>query len=50
MEIQDGKMQVLLPGGAEWKSFAAGDSFHVPANATFQLNVETIVDYCCHYG
>lgn len=49
MEIQSGELDVRLPGSDEWKTFKAGDSFEVPANATFALKVKTVTDYCCSY-
>ena len=50
MEMLTGEMKVLLPGAAEWQTFRAGDTFVVPANSSFKLQVEGVVDYCCGYG
>lgn len=50
MEILNGEMDVLLPDQEEWRTFAAGESFEVPANSSFQLRVKGLVDYCCSYG
>ncbi|HNZ85112.1 MAG: pyrimidine/purine nucleoside phosphorylase [Paludibacteraceae bacterium] len=49
MEMLGGNMDVLLPNESEWKSYAEGDSFHVPAKSSFKLKVNTVVDYCCSY-
>jgi purine/pyrimidine-nucleoside phosphorylase len=49
MEMLGGTMEVLLPNETEWKSYTEGDSFHVPSNSSFKLNVSTVVDYCCSY-
>jgi purine/pyrimidine-nucleoside phosphorylase len=49
MEMLGGTMEVLLPNETEWKSYAEGDSFHVPAKSSFKLKVNTVVDYCCSY-
>lgn len=49
MEILAGKMEVLLPGQSEWQTYTGGDSFHVPANSRFKLQVQTVADYCCSY-
>ena len=48
MEILAGQLQVRLPG-ADWQSIAAGQSFDVPANAKFDLIIESPTDYCCSY-
>jgi hypothetical protein len=49
MEILAGDLDVLLPGETAWKTFSAGTSFEVPANARFALKVRTLTDYCCSY-
>ncbi|MGE4297219.1 MAG: pyrimidine/purine nucleoside phosphorylase [Desulfovibrionaceae bacterium] len=49
MEIQAGEMTVLLPGETAWRTVRGGESFNVPANASFKLHVATVVDYCCSY-
>lgn len=49
MEMLAGEVDVLLPGEAEWRSFKAGETFKVPANAKFGIKVKTVADYCCTY-
>ncbi len=49
MEILSGELDVLLPQNDAWKSFRSGDSFEVPANSKFKLNVKTLTDYCCSF-
>ncbi len=49
MEILAGQMEILLPGQQAWKTVQGGDVFQVPANAKFQLKVQTVADYCCSY-
>jgi len=48
MEILVGNLEIRLPG-SDWQTIKAGDSFEVPANAKFQLKIETVTDYCCSY-
>ncbi len=50
MEVLGGEMKVLLPGATEWQTFAAGQSFEVPADASFKLEIDGVADYCCSYG
>jgi len=50
MEILGGEMRVLLPGGAAWQTFKAGEAFEVPAQSSFRLQLDGVVDYCCSYG
>jgi purine/pyrimidine-nucleoside phosphorylase len=49
MEILGGEMKVLLPSREEWQVFEAGQSFEVPANSSFKLELVGMVDYCCSY-
>jgi uncharacterized protein YaiE (UPF0345 family) len=50
MEMLSGELDVLLPDQKEWRTFKAGQSFEVPANASFKLKLKGMVDYCCSYG
>jgi uncharacterized protein YaiE (UPF0345 family) len=49
MEITSGNLSVKLPGSDTWIKIKGGESFDVPANSKFQVNVENITDYCCSY-
>ena len=49
MEILAGEMAVLLPGKSDWITVKGGESFEVPANSKFGVNVKSISDYCCSY-
>lgn len=49
MEIQAGKVQVLLPGQTEWLSVETGGKFDVPAKSAFDIKVLEPTDYCCSY-
>lgn len=49
MEILAGELEVQLPGSELWLAIKGGESFEVPANASFNLKVITLVDYCCSY-
>ena len=49
MEILAGDLDVLLPDAADWVQVQGGESFEVPARATFSLRVRTLTDYCCSF-
>lgn len=49
MEILSGDLDVLLPGADEWRTYAGGTAFEVPANAKFSLRVRALTDYCCSF-
>ena len=49
MDIQLGKVNVLLPDQTEWRCFTAGDTFEVKVNASFQINALSLIDYCSSF-
>ncbi len=50
MTVVSGSLTVKLPGAADWATFVAGQSFQVPANAKFQLQVTADTAYLCTYA
>lgn len=50
MEIVGGVCKVKLQGEAEWKEYQAGESFSVPGNSSFDIEVTSLLDYVCHFG
>ena len=49
MEILSGDLDVALPGVVGWKLIKGGESFAVPANSKFTMQVKTLADYCCSF-
>lgn len=49
MEILAGRLEVLLPGETEWKTYESGMVFEVNAQERFKLLVHETTDYCCSY-
>ena len=49
MEITSGALDVKLQNTDTWMTIRDGESFNVPANSKFQVNVKNITDYCCSY-
>ena len=49
MEILAGEMAVALPGQTDWQTVKAGESFPVPANSQFTVQVKVASDYCCSF-
>ncbi|MCW9012869.1 MAG: pyrimidine/purine nucleoside phosphorylase [Gammaproteobacteria bacterium] len=50
MTVVSGALTVKLPGENAEKTFAAGESFDVAANASFDVKVATETAYLCLYG
>lgn len=49
MEITSGELNVKLPNSSDFISVKGGESFNVPANSKFTVDVKSVVDYCCSY-
>ena len=48
MEILAGSLTFSLDG-ENWQRVSGGEQFEVPANSHFQMQVDTVTDYCCSY-
>lgn len=49
MDMLAGNVEVLLAGSTEWKQYASGDVFEIPANSSFRIRTEGLADYCCSF-
>ena len=46
-----GNCRVRLAGDSEWKTYGAGESFDVPGNSSFDIEVSgEPYHYICHYA
>ena len=51
MEGVAGQCRVRLQGESEWKTYGAGESYKVPANSSFDIEVTgEPYHYICHFG
>jgi uncharacterized protein YaiE (UPF0345 family) len=51
MEGVGGSCRVKLKGESEWKTYSAGESFNVPGNSSFDIEVTgEAYHYVCHYA
>ena len=51
MEGVAGSCRVRLKGESEWKTYGAGESFDVPGNSSFDIEVAgEPYNYICHFG
>ena len=50
MELTQGRCRVKLEGATEWAEYAGGESFNVPGNSHFEIEVLDLLDYICHFG
>ncbi|SDH18634.1 hypothetical protein SAMN04488136_11047 [Vibrio xiamenensis] len=49
MTVVKGALTVKLPGSEEWQTFSAGQSFNVPGDSSFDLQVDVATAYLCEY-
>ena len=50
MELVDGECRVRLAGSDDWTDYRGGQSFDVPADSSFDIEVTKDLHYICHYG
>ncbi len=51
MECTAGSCRVRFKGETEWKTYGAGESFKVPGDSSFDIEVVgEPYHYICHYG
>ena len=50
MECVGGACEYRLAGSTAWLAAAEGDSFHIPANSSFEIKVAEAYHYICHYA
>ncbi len=50
MESVAGACRVRLKGESEWKVYAAGQSFEVPGNSSFEIACDEPYHYVCHFA
>lgn len=50
MELTQGHCRVKLAGETTWAEYQGGQSFSVPGNSSFEIEVTTLLDYVCHFG
>ncbi|WP_026462616.1 pyrimidine/purine nucleoside phosphorylase [Adhaeribacter aquaticus] len=49
MTVIEGELTVLLPGDQDYKTFTKGQTFEVPANASFKVKSKGQTAYLCQY-
>lgn len=50
METVAGSCRVRLQGESEWKTYGEGQSFSVPGNSSFDIEVSEPYHYVCHFA
>ena len=50
IDITQGHCRVKLADQQSWSEYQAGQSFSVPGNSHFEIEVTDLFDYVCHFG
>lgn len=50
MQVVDGRCRVRPAGSEAWAEFGAGQSFAVPGQSSFDIEVTQTLHYVCHFG
>ncbi len=50
MEVTAGNCRVKLASEQDWSSYSDGESFDIPANSHFEIEVDELLDYICHFA
>ncbi|MGO4258684.1 pyrimidine/purine nucleoside phosphorylase [Marmoricola sp. RAF53] len=50
MQVVAGSCRVRQAGAEGWTEYAAGTSFDVPGDSSFDIEVDDQLDYVCHFG
>ena len=50
METVAGRCKVRIAGAPQWQEYGPGESFSVPADSSFEIEVAEPYHYVCHFG
>jgi len=50
IDLTQGHCRIKLADEQSWSEYQAGESFTVPANSHFEIEVDDLLDYVCHFG
>ena len=50
MEVTSGRARVRVAGQDDWTEYGAGQSWDVPGDSSFEIEVLETLDYVCHFG
>ncbi|MDE3208397.1 MAG: pyrimidine/purine nucleoside phosphorylase [Pseudomonadota bacterium] len=49
MQITDGTCRVRIAQDPSSQQYQAGQSFSIPANSSFEIETEEVLNYICHF-
>lgn len=49
IDVTQGRCRVKIADRADWREYQAGESFDIPANSHFEIEIDELLDYVCHF-
>jgi purine/pyrimidine-nucleoside phosphorylase len=49
IDVTQGHCRVKLANQQGWADYVAGQSFDIPGNSSFEIEVVALLDYVCHF-
>jgi hypothetical protein len=49
MEVTQGRCRVKLANQQDWTLYESGERFEVPGNSHFEIEIDELLDYICHF-
>lgn len=50
IDVTQGHCRVTIGAAASADAYGAGQSFAIPADTRFEIEVDELLDYVCHFG
>ena len=50
IDVTQGHCRVKIGAENQWSEYRAGASFAIPAQSHFEIKVESLLDYVCHFA
>lgn len=49
IDVTQGSCRVKIAEDQNWTEYREGESFTVPANSHFEIEIDNLLDYVCHF-
>lgn len=49
VDVTQGRCKIKLADSQDWTEYQSGESFNVPSNSHFEIEVDELLDYICHF-
>ena len=50
IDILQGSCRIKLAGKQVWNAYQVNETFSIPANSHFEIEVNDLLDYVCHFA